>query len=453
MRTFYLLFASFFVLFQTRLTAQPPNVRVNEYTYDGECTILINPANPNNIIGACNPDWIFRTIDGGLTWSVNHMNNFATTNLIGDVTLACDDSGHWYYQDLDDNLLFHNYYSSDEGLTWGRETFFGEPNLIQDKNWLVADRVPSSPYNGRVYCAWTRRNDGINPGCIFFNSTSDQGYTWSQRDTLVLYNSLQPPIGTGLAVSPNGDINVSWAGGYPNRIQFKKSTDGGSTWPSPVTVIDTNVQPVNQYYASILHAISYSAQFTSLACDQSNGPHSGNLYCVWDDIRNGAQNADIFLARSTDGGATWNTQRVNNDTSTRNQVVPTVAVDPTSGWVYVAYLDARLNIDIYDDTLHYYLAWSTDGGATFNTIRVSQNPSVCGAIHSDYMGMDAHSGKCALMWGSCPPTENTETWFAMVDQTFLSANSSSVNNAANGPMLFPAYPNPSLDFTTFDFEV
>ncbi len=453
MRTLYILLCSVLVLCQTSLNAQIANVLVNNNSNDGECTILINPANPNNIIGACNPNWIFRTTDGGATWGINNMNNFATTNLIGDVALACDDSGHWYYQDLDGNLMFYNYYSSNEGLTWGRETFFGDLNVTQDKNWLVADRLPSSPYNGRVYCAWTRRNDGMNPGYVFINSTSDRGYTWSQRDTLVIDNSIQPPIGTGLAVSPNGDINVSWGGGLPNRIVFKKSTDGGSTWPSPVTVIDANVQPVNQYYANIQHAISFSAQFTSLACDQSTGPHSGNLYCVWDDIRNGADNADIFLARSTDGGATWNTQRINNDTSTRNQVVPTVAVDPTSGWVYVSYLDARLNKDNYDDTLHYYLAWSTDGGATFNTIRVSQNPSVCSYIHSDYMGMDAHSGKCALLWGSCPASGNTQTWFAMADQTFLSTNTPALSNNVNGPMLFPAYPNPSLDFTTFDFEV
>jgi len=73
-------------------------------------------------------------------------------------------------------------------------------------------------------------------------------------------------------------------------------------------------------------------------------------------MRNGTNNADIFLALSSNGGQSWTTKRINDDNTTRNQILPSVAVDPTSGYIYVAYLDARLNKDNFDDTLHYYMA-------------------------------------------------------------------------------------------------
>ncbi|MGL4599208.1 MAG: hypothetical protein ACRCYO_16930, partial [Bacteroidia bacterium] len=68
MRNLYTFLGFFFLLVATPASAQLSNVLVNPNSNDGECTILINPNNPNNIIGACNPNWIFRTTDGGSTW-------------------------------------------------------------------------------------------------------------------------------------------------------------------------------------------------------------------------------------------------------------------------------------------------------------------------------------------------------------------------------------------------
>jgi hypothetical protein len=441
-------------LFQSALHSQAiTNVLVDGNSNDGECTIIINPQNPNHLLAAANPDVLFRSSDAGLTWTRSYLSPFSTTTLIGDVALAADLNGNFYCQDLDGSLLFHTLKSTDFGATWNTETVFGDVGWTEDKNWLTMDRIPTSPYVGNLYCAWTRRSNG-DPGYIFVNHSSDGGMSWVPRDTLFIDPASQavPPIGTGLAVGPAGEIGISWGGGFPNTIRYMKSTDGGNTWPASTVVVDNNVQPASNYYDNISHPINFSAQFTSLACDVSGGTYNGNLYCVWDDVRNGLDNADIFLARSTDGGATWTTQRINDDLTTRNQVVPTVAVDPTTGWVYVSYLDARLNTDNFDDTLNYYVAWSNNGGQTFQNVRVSLQSSTVNYIHSDYMGMDAFGGKCHLLWVSGSATTGVkETWTACLTQNQLL--SIDEPGQTKSLLLFPAVPNPSIDFTTFDFEI
>ena len=452
MRTLRLVLVFSTLLLHGALFAQSPfpNVMVDNSAEDGECTVVINPQDPLNLLAATNPDIGYRSSDGGQTWTRFNLSAFSTYPLIGDVALAADNSGNFYFQVIDQYMYFRQLRSSDYGVTWNTESVFGDWGWTEDKNWMTVDRASASPYQGRLYCAWTRRTNGSDPGYIFVNHSPDSGQSWAPRDTLDADTSAVPPIGTGLAVGPAGEIGVSWGGGFPNEIHFKKSLDGGNTWPGAPVIVDNSVQPVNNYYTHITHPIHFSAQFTSLACDISGGPHNGNYYCVWDDVRNGTNNADIFLARSTDGGQTWATQRINDDMGTHNQVVPTVAVDPGSGWVFVSYLDARLNTDTIDDTLHYYLAWSSDGGQTFQNVQVSQQASTVTGIHSDYMGMDAYGGKVHLFWVG--GQTNAHAWTCAVSQPALTALEE--EKPPPPPLqLFPAAPNPAIDFTAFDFEL
>jgi subtilisin-like proprotein convertase family protein len=110
-------------------------------------------------------------------------------------------------------------------------------------------------------------------------------------------------------------------------------------------------------------------------------PHQGRLYVAYVVRPEGtgvpADNTDIALATSDDGGLTWRvaTTRVNDDLgavdgfsesdfrSGRPQFLPAAAVDPVTGTLVLTFLDAR------DDAARVrvatYLAASIDGGATF----------------------------------------------------------------------------------------
>jgi len=123
------------------------------------------------------------------------------------------------------------------------------------------------------------------------------------------------------------------------HIYFSKSMDNGNIFKNNIRVDDT---PINR-----------SARSPSIAVDKSNG----NIYIVWHDYRNSPDpySIDIYFAKSTDGGNTFNlSQRVNNDTGKTFQGVPSIA--SRQGFIGVVWADDRGGI---------YFANSSDNGNTF----------------------------------------------------------------------------------------
>jgi hypothetical protein len=90
-----------------------------------------------------------------------------------------------------------------------------------------------------------------------------------------------------------------------------------------------------------------------IACDRSNSPHNGNLYVSW---TRGSATQDIVMARSTDGGNSFEAPVSVSDLPDAQWSVPCVG---TNGEVYVAWYHYSLNELRFDR--------STDGGETFGT--------------------------------------------------------------------------------------
>ncbi|HET6993263.1 MAG TPA: sialidase family protein, partial [Bacteroidia bacterium] len=160
-----------------------PNVLVDPSAANAECTLIINPKNSNQILGAEIPDFIYRSTDAGLTWTRTNLSTFASTQISWDVALAADTAGHYFYQAMDPNNLFRTLRSDDYGSTWGTESSFGNSGCYEDKSWMTVDRSPASVYNGRIYSAWTLRyaSGCDTAGYFFVNHSSDNGNTWSGK--------------------------------------------------------------------------------------------------------------------------------------------------------------------------------------------------------------------------------------------------------------------------------
>jgi BNR repeat-like domain len=112
--------------------------------------------------------------------------------------------------------------------------------------------------------------------------------------------------------APNGDayqisLSIS-ADQLTSAILVSKSTDGGSTWSEPTTLIrDTAPYPDNPLNDK-----------ESITADPTNAKY---VYAVWDRVRLPSDNADvnalhssafrgdIMFSRSTDGGVTWEPAR------------------------------------------------------------------------------------------------------------------------------------------------
>ncbi|MDQ4069391.1 MAG: hypothetical protein M3203_07975 [Actinomycetota bacterium] len=142
----------------------------------------------------------------------------------------------------------------------------------------------------------------------------------------------------------------------PFALVLTRSTDGGRTF-APGVEIETEVLATRRF-------LPFLPEMPQLAASPD-----GNLYVTWADGRNGDD--DVFLRRSTDGGQTWSDPVKVNDNGNDGtaQFLPIVEVGPGER-VSVLFLDGRN--DPQDKVmLDAYLATSTDGGRTFDSIRLS----------------------------------------------------------------------------------
>jgi hypothetical protein len=231
--------------------------------------------------------------------------------------------------------------STDGGITWDNGAARLQP-AAEDK--VVVPTSPTRPGGTTSTCA-TQFDDIFSPGPldstrILFSRSTNAGATWSGAtrlsemggDCLDDDNTVE---GAVPAVGPEGQIYVSWSG--HELIRFDKSTDGGLTFAEDVVVA---TQPGGWNFD--VPGIYRCNGFPVTVCDTGDSPYRGNVYIMWSDQRNGLDDTDVFLIKSTDGGATWGGMvRVNDDVGAAHQFFPWMAVDPQSGNIYVVFYDRR----------------------------------------------------------------------------------------------------------------
>jgi hypothetical protein len=135
-------------------------------------------------------------------------------------------------------------------------------------------------------------------------------------------------------------VYVVWQDASPDNddffdIFFARSTDGGLTFTDPENISETTGN-------------SRSAQISV---------EGNNVYVVWLDETPG--NAEIFFARSTDGGLTFS-EPENISENTRTSGSPQISSEGNN--VYVVWIDASPNLVQFD----IFFATSSDGGLTFS---------------------------------------------------------------------------------------
>jgi hypothetical protein len=167
----------------------------------------------------------------------------------------------------------------------------------------------------------------------------------------------------------NGDLLTAWydnRGGNGSGLYFAKSTDGGKTFGKNVPVNDSTTYT----YKVWIHN-------KYLAIDTSGGSYDGYIYTAWEDLRNDPifqSDYDVYFARSTDGGSSFNTNlRIVDDTKGAPQIRPVLAVD-NSGNIYAVWTDLRDTVGINTD-VNIYFTKSTNGGASFSAnSRIDDGP-------------------------------------------------------------------------------
>jgi len=395
-----------------------PNIQVfDNRRPQNEIAIAANPSDAGNLvigsndyrlrdIGASVWAGVYTSFDGGRSWTAQLVpgypggpkGNLSSFQFGGDPIVGFDRSGSAYAggiffrgtstgADIKDVTIALSR-SDDGGQTW-RDAVIVAPGKAQsvfnDHPQMTVDATGSA-YDGSVYISWTRFT-GVGQIDIYVATSRDRGTTWSsskvsgptpQGDAQGYYQDSMVTIG------PKGEVYAVWDewfllnGASPStKIWMAVSADGGRSFSAPWVAQD-GVVPISLPNAPYRHDT-----YPVAAVDTSTGAYRGRLYLTWPDQRGG--NADILLKSSDDGGKSWSdVRRVNDDAGTAAQFMQWVSVAP-SGRVDISFYDRR--DDPNDYLLNEYYAGSTDGGATFVNVRVSDvssDPAVWPAFIGDY---------------------------------------------------------------------
>ncbi len=409
-----------------------PNFRPHPTTNttQSEMSVDVHPTDENIIFGSANAsNWPVTTIYGtGVYWSYDGSASWQGHDTVpfgingGDPASAIGPNGYLY-----EGYLVGGSYalgiavSTNGGTNWSTHTVYATGN--QDKEHVMVDKTPSSPYVNRVYYPWSN----LNASQVGLEYSTDFGTTWSAYKNVSSGTIISGGFGQGpnVQTASNGDVYVcyaiydaNWTDGE-DAIGFAKSTDGGATW--------TALRAYDHVNCGIRGTLASKGgmrvnSFPSMAVDRSGGPNDGNIYICWPmrGVAPAGSDPDVVLITSTDGGATWGAPvRVNDDAlnNAKDQIFPWCTVDESTGQLLVVFYDSR---NVTNNKAEVFMGSSYDGGSTFNNFVVSDQSFTFGPISGfnggyggDYIGVAAVNDVAYPFWMDSR-TGNSQGWMAKV---------------------------------------
>jgi len=245
-------------------------------------------------------------------------------------------------------------YSTDEGIHWTRQ----------------GDSIPAL-LGINVNDVWAVDENkvwAVGTGNVILKTT-DTGETWNR-----IQAPLQRPDVELFSISLIGSDNIWISGSYGTVYN---SIDGGNTWTTVVSEVFDN-----KFFQGI-HAINSNVVYAT-------GGYEGS-------------NTRGFIARTTDGGQTW------------DSITPTDNYNKNL-WIGITSSDPN-NIVIYGGHSHYMYSndegqsWKNDsvpdtggtGGADINCLTMLDNNTWWGAFDYDYIGLTSNAGDSWDKQTSVPP--------------------------------------------------
>ena len=291
--------------------------------------MAVNPANPNNVVAV----WIQGLLqdiiaavsfDGGQNWQRVPMplticsgGSFLGS---GDPWISFAPDGTLYAVALVSNSLSLSKFTNavavskaaDGGLHWSAALVIPGSDTVDqpaDHPSITADPTNAS----FVYAIWDGTSSGKRGPAVFSRST-DGGLTWETARTLVQTDTQSFIQFSQILVLPNGTLVDIFEFGeqQPNKpitftnLRLLRSTDHGQTWSAPI-----NAVTMTPLYLPNGNTLVIDPKTGQVVSDPTNpsfavDARNGNLYAVWEDGRfSNFQYNDIAFSMSLDGGLTW----------------------------------------------------------------------------------------------------------------------------------------------------
>lgn len=277
-----------------------------------------------------------RSTDGGVTWAgAKRLTWNAGDSRNPAIAIDADDYIHVVWDD-DTPGRQEIYYrkSTNGGVGWTAVKRLTQLNGDSRSPSIAADP------NDNLHIVWYDTTPGNNE--IYYAKSTNEGVNWTnpKRMTWNASSSAYPAIAAGTG----NDIHIVWQDDGPgnDEIYYKRSTNGGTTWPL------TKRMTWN----------SGDSMYPSIASDTSD-----NIHLVWTDLSSG--NNEVFYKKSTNGGTNWPmTKRLTWNSGT--SAAPVIATDLGDN-IYVGWNDNTPgNYEIF-------FKRSSNGGTSWSTKRLTWN--------------------------------------------------------------------------------
>ncbi len=298
------------------------------------------------------------------------------------------------------------FYSLDAGINWG-----GSVEGAGGGN--SGDPTTAIDLNGRMYVGFIHSNGGQG-----ISYSDDNGLSWTPvlvANSAGGWGSLLDKnhmwVDNSLSSAHEGNLYNSWTdfgGSNNNNIEISRSTDGGESWSTPVNI------------SAAINAGSHNQ-----GVNIQTGPN-GEVYAVWAIYDSWpTDESAIGMARSFDGGVTWDTPRrvisnirgIRTSETSKNMRVnsfPTMTVDisngPNSGKIYVSWTNIGVPGVNTGSDMDVYVAISDDDGETFGEpIKVNTDEPGQGKQHYfPWITSDPVNGNLAIIFYDDRNVSSTE---------------------------------------------
>lgn len=393
-------------------------------TTAGQPQVLLAAFNDNPFPGGPGLGVSYST-DGGANWTAGQLSyptHSSGKQLVDafDPTAAADTQGNLFVGHISTDYNWsagpvsglYVRKSTDGGVTWQTPVAVSEngPAIsspdpgyrFNDRCQMTVDRFGGSPNTDDIYVSWIK-DRGWNVSQpysdIYFAYSTNGGSSFNLangtsaafpgriNDENALHDMGNMPVP---AAAPDGTVYVSWMdysvwSGGTGIIYLDKSTDGGATWGQDILVRAVNLPPLN------LNPGRDNTRAKGAPVLKVSPSNSSELYLVYAEdpdktylpdgtILNGPDDADIHFIESTDGGATWTSPlTVNDDSTVNDQILPWMDVKP-GGAIDIGWYDRRN--DPLDSRWDFFVAKSTDGGASFSASMRINDSSFASPIRS-----------------------------------------------------------------------
>jgi len=229
-------------------------------------------------------------------------------------------------------------YQSYYDISFAKSTNHGQsftPSIIVNDTTRYSQRYPAIAVDksGLLFVVWY---DSYRDKDVYLSRSTDGGVSFGSS---ILVNSLLadtlPQYQPSIAIDNGGRVFVAFVDSSSNSIYLARSTDQGQSFNHLVQV-NTSADSIRGY--------------PDIGIDGGD-----RIFVTWEDKRSG--DYDIYLARSTDHGTSFETEIRVNDLIGRHQRKPAIAIKDDE--IYVVWEDYRSNN--YD----VYISKSTDHGVSF----------------------------------------------------------------------------------------